>query len=252
MSPVITCRWIATVVLFAAISIFVTGCGVTLSPVKRAPLQISSFNTSVAPDSRKVLVRFQNTLPGGPLAETVWDNGAGAFIDAKESQQIGFTQNYSEMIPTATLGGAAAGAAVATRPSYTRIVIPFGRIFEGVFQGGLQKAFPNSSVCLDDSCEQKALQPAPDPVVKLRITDFKVWEEPLNHINLTTTVECRVYRVNSGKPENIFEIKKEVTKQSIGSVMSTSSGFIHSMNKISNDFAATVSEEILEKLKAQE
>jgi hypothetical protein len=181
------------------------------------------------------------------LAETVWDNGSsGPFIDTKESQQIGFTQNYKEMIPAAALGGAAAGGAVASRPEYTRIVIPFGRLFEGVFQSGLQKAFPNASVCLDDSCEPKTSDTS-TPVIRLMVKEFRVWEKPLNHINLAATVECRVYRGNAGVPQ-FFLVQHEINAQSMGSVMSTSSGFIHSMNKISNDFAATLSEQILEKV----
>jgi hypothetical protein len=245
MKNIIHRRSVVFLALTVTTSILMTGCGVTLSPVKRAPLEISSFNTSVSPRPEKILVRFENTLPNGPLAETVWDNGSsGPFIDAAESRQIGFTQNYKEMIPAATLGGPAAGSAVATRPEYTRIVIPFGRLFEGVFQSGLQKAFPNASVCLDDSCEPKTSD-ASMPVIRLRVTEFRVWEHPLNHINLAATVECKVYR---GNPQ-MFQVQHEIHEQSIGSIMSTSSGFIHTMNKISNDFAATLSEQILEKVK---
>jgi hypothetical protein len=246
MPPIIHCRTAALLSFAIAISILTSGCGVTLSPVKRAPLEISSVNTPVAPQPDKVLVRFENTLPNGPLAETVWDNGsAGPFIDPKESQQIGFTQNYKEMLPAAVAGGAAAGAAVATRPEYTRIVIPFGRLFEGVFQSGIQKAFPNASICPDETC---ATTGTPTPVIKLKVKEFRVWESPLNHINLAATVELRVYRGNMGSPQT-YIMQHEVDRQSLGSVMSTSSGFIRAMNKISNDFAATLSEQILEKLK---
>jgi hypothetical protein len=61
-------------------------------------------------------------------------------------------------------------------------------------------------------------------------------------------VECRVYRSNAGSPQ-LFVVQHEIDGQSIGSVMTTSSGFIRAMTKISNDFAATLSEQILEKLK---
>jgi hypothetical protein len=244
MPAIFHLRSAAWLTLAIAISIFVSGCGVTLSPVKRAPLEISPLNTSVVPRPEKLLIRFENTLPNGSLAETVWDNGsAGPFIDATESQQIGFTQNYKEMLPAATLGGAAGGVAVATRSEYTRIVIPFGRLFEGVFQSGLQRAFPNSSVCPDETCASTGA-----PVVKLTVKEFRVWERPLNHINLAATVECRVYSGNAGSPQ-LFVVQHEIDGQSLGSVMTTSSGFIRAINKISNDFAATLSEQILEKLK---
>ncbi len=182
------------------------------------------------------------------MAETVWDNGSsGPFINAVESQQIGFTQNYKEMIPAAAVGGAALGAAVATRPKYTRIVIPFGRLFEGVFQSGLQKAFPNASVCLDDSCEPKTSDTSM-PLVRLRVKEFRVWEKPLNHINLAGTVECRFYQPSTKQLVSSV-VHVQLTRQSLGSVMTTSSGFIRAMNKISNDFAAKLSEQVLEKMK---
>jgi len=136
-----TQRSITTFSLIVAISILVSGCGVTLSPVKRAPLQISAFNTPLASNPQTILVRFEGTSTNGPMAETVWDNVSGAFVDAKESEQIGFTQDYSKLIPATALGGVPAGVAVGTQPDYTRIVIPFGRIFEGVFQSGLPKPF---------------------------------------------------------------------------------------------------------------
>ena len=248
MITIIHCRSAGLLSLGAAISILMPGCGVTLSPVKRAPLEISALNTSLSPRPEKVLVRFENTLPNGPLAETVWDNGtSGPFIDAAESQRIGFTQNYKEMIPAAAVGGPAMGAAVAARPEYTRIVIPFGRLFEGVFQSGLQKAFPNAEVCTDESCEAK-ISGTSMPVIRLSVREFRVWEAPLNHINLTATVEGRVYRGNTGSPK-IFQVQHELDGQSLGSIMTTSSGTIRAMNKISNDFAATLSEQILEKVK---
>ena len=147
-------RIITRFLLAAAISVFVLGCGTTLSPVKRKPLDISPLATSLAPNHQVILVRFESTLPGKPLCETVWDNASGAFADIEESKQIGFTQDYSKLYPVVAggvvggaVGGVIGGLVVVpseTQPDYTRIVIPFGRIFQGVFQSGLQKAFPNS------------------------------------------------------------------------------------------------------------
>ena len=137
-----------------------------------------------------------------------------------------------------------------THPSYTRIVIPFGRIFQGVFESGLQKAFPNSLACSDDSCElEKLKSAAPARVVRLRVAEFQVWEEPLNHINLRAMVECKVHRAGiTNKLDYTYEARDEATKQSIGSVMTTSAGFIKEMNKISNRFAGALSEGILKNL----
>jgi hypothetical protein len=236
--------------LLIAVSVCSSGCGVTLSPVKRAPVQISPFETSLLPNAHRVLIRFESTLPGRPLAETVWDNVSGAFADAKESKQIGFTQDYSKLIPAAAAGGGVGGAVVGTQQDYTRIVIPFGRILQGVFQFGLQKAFPNSSACFDDSCELEKLQStAPRYVVRLKVAEFQVREKPLNHINMEAVVECKVYRAGStNRPEYVYEVRQQATNQSIGSIMTTSSNFIREMNKVSNRFAGVLAEEILENL----
>lgn len=255
------CRALVKFGLVALVSILISGCGVTMSPVKRQRLEVFPLETALVPNSQKIFVRFESTLPGKPLSETVWDNVSGAFADIEESQQIGFTQDYTKLAPI-VLGGAAGGAIGAiggavitvsseTKPDYTRIVIPFGRIFQGVLQPGLQKVFPNSFVCFDDSCEQEKMLPsAPKYVVRLKAAEFQVWEKPLNHLNMKAVIECKVYRADRlDQPEYIYEARREATNQSIGSVMTTSSGFIRAMDKISNEFAAGLSEDILEKLR---
>lgn len=245
--PSISYQTLAKSLLSIVVSVVLSGCGVTLSPVKRAPVQISPLETSLVPNIQTVLVRFESTLPGKPLAETVWDNVSGAFADAEESEQIGFTQDYSMLIPAVAAGGAVGGAVAGTQSNYTRIVIPFGRIFEGVFQSGLQKVFPNSSACFDNSGElEKLKSAAPKYVVRLKVAEFQVWENPLNHLNLKATVECKVCRAGKiNRPEYVYEARNQATNQSIGSIMTTSSGFINEMNKISNEFAAALSENIL-------
>ena len=86
-------------------------------------------------------------------------------------------------------------------------------------------------------------------VVRLKVTEFQVWEKPLNHLNLKATIECKLYQAgNPNQPRYVYEARHEITNQSLGSVMTTSSGFIREMNKISNAFAATLSEDILENM----
>lgn len=232
--------------LIAAIGVF-SGCGITLHPVKRAPVHISDFEASLPHSTEKVLVRFESTLPGIPLAETVWDNVTGAFADLEESKQIGFTQNYSMLVPATAMGGAIGGAVVGTQPEYTRIVIPFGRIFETMFLSGLQKVFPNSSACLDELCEQRELRSAAyGYVVRLKVSEFQVWESPLNHLNLKGVVEYTVRRANMpNQPSHDRNIRHQVANQPLGSMLTTSSGFITEMNKISNRFAGELSEQLL-------
>lgn len=225
-----TPKTIARLLLIAAF--FSSGCGITLSPVKRAPLQISGFETSLPLNPERVLIRFESTLPGTPLAETVWDNVTGAFADLEESEQIGFTQNYYMLVPAAAVGGTIGGAVVGTHPGYTRIVIPFGRIFEGMLLSGLQKVFPNSSTCFDDLCESEKLRSlAPRYIVRLKVSEFQVWEAPLNHLNLKGVVECKVYRASmTNQPHHSYDASHQVTNQPLGSIMSTSSDFIKEIN----------------------
>lgn len=245
----------AKLALIAAICVLSSGCGVTLSPVKRKPLSVSPVETSLSSSSQKILVRFDSPLPERPLAETVWDNAVGAFWDVKESRQIGFTQDYSKMIVAEAVGGALGGAVVGAVAGpqlvKTRMVIPFGRIFEGVFEPGLQKVFPHSAMCYDDATEQsELLASGAKYVVKVRVKGFQVWENPLNHINLRAGVEAGVYRAeNLTQPEFTLQANHLVTNQSIGSVMSTSSGFIKEMNRISNQFTGELSNDLLEQLR---
>src|SRR5215469_5725764 len=87
------------VVLSLAIAacIFLSGCGVTLSPVKRAPVQISPVRLSQEPNSQAITVEFESTLPNEPLVDTLWDNVAGPFADPHGSKYIGYIQDYSKM-----------------------------------------------------------------------------------------------------------------------------------------------------------
>jgi hypothetical protein len=214
--------------------------------------------TSVTPNPQKISVQFESVVPGKPLDETVWDNVSGPFWDVSESEQIGFTQNYSKFVPVAiasgVVGGAIAGAVVGASggPELmdTRIVIPFGRIFGGVFQSGFKQAFPNSTIFIENEGElNNALPEAAGPIVKLKVTEFYVWENPLNHLNLKATVQARVYRPGqSTDPIFSYEAHDLIAGQSIGSVMTTSSGFIENMNKISNEFAASLADDLLKNL----
>lgn len=243
----------AKFILILTVPIFLSGCGVTLSPVKRAQLKISPLETTLVPNTQTAIIRFDNTLPGIPLAETVWDNASGAFWNIEESNQIGFTQDYSKTLPAAAVGGMVGAVVVGTQSDYTRIVIPFGRIFEGVFQSGLQRVFPYSVTCFDEKCELVNLETtSPKYLVRLKVSEFQVWESPLNHINLKAKVECKVFRISKlDKPEFVYEARKQTTNQSLGSIMTTSSGFISEMNRVSNKFSAELSQDILENLQAK-
>lgn len=88
--------------------------------------------------------------------------------------------------------------------------------------------------------------------MKVKVTEFQIWEKPLNHLNLKATVVTKVYRLgDTDEPEYVLETQHLAARKSIGSVMSTSSGFLKEMNKISNEFAGTLVEKTLADLQAK-
>lgn len=151
------------------------------------------------------------------------------------------------------IGGAVVDLAAGPKLVDTRIVIPFGRIFSEVMQSSLKSAFPNAAVCRDESCESSVLKTGqPKYVFRINVTTFQVWEEPLNHIDLNASITTRAFRPDQmNDPEFAFETQKKLSHQSIGTVMTTSSGFIAEMNRISNNFAESLSNEILEKIQTR-
>jgi hypothetical protein len=196
-------------------------------------------------------VTFEAVIPGKPLNETVWDNAKGPFWDIKESQQIGFTQDYSKFIPVAAtagvfgggIGGAAAGAAAGPELVKTRIVIPFGNIFSRTFESALENNIGEYSICYQPNCNSKSVS---QNVLKIKINEFYVWEGPLNHLNL-------ILKGNTISSKNGTVIKKHTFEKSmlskkLGTVMSTHATFMKEMNRLSNLLAQEASTDILKNM----
>ena len=224
--------------------ICVIGCGVTLNPVKRKPLDISPLRTALVPSPQVVRVVFASTLPGTPLAETVWDNHVGAFADAKESARIGFTQDYTEPLLH--------GEAAMFKPSYTHLFVPFGRIFEGVFTSGLKEVFPQAPAAIEATNEM-ANPSAPEKgiMVRLKVVDFQVWEQPLNHINMKASVECRWSPADAtNQTDSVYVAQHELMNQTLGT-LPTSGSAMRKLEAFANSMAATLSEDILNQLQQQ-
>jgi hypothetical protein len=228
------------------------GCGVTLSPNKRKPLEVTPVTVELPRHSQTILVRFRETLPGKPLNETVWDNVSGPIWDVRESKQIGFTQNYANLVALGVVSGVAggavgAGAAGAMAPQVvdTRILIPFGRLFGGVFQSALSKSFSRATICFEPSCT--SIPDKTDYVMAVKVTEMKVWEGPMNHINLTASVTSEISMPGHDDTAPItYVTKKDLLGQSLGSVFTTSSGFIRAMNRIANAFSADIAVDLIE------
>lgn len=229
------------------VAITLSGCGgVTMSPIKRAPVQIDGYQSHLQPVQRNLLIKFDEVIPGHQVSETVWDNVSGPFVDIAESNQIGFTQDYGKLLIGTAVAGIPGGLVAVGHPDYTRIVIPFGRIFEEEFKSGLAKAFPNASACTTGECEAASLNH--QYTVDIKISEFRIWEKPLNHLNLKATIECKVRSVIENTPEYVFQIKKQLDGYSLASGLATSQSVIREMNKASNQFSAELAEDILKKL----
>jgi hypothetical protein len=224
--------------------IFVNGCEVTLNPVKRKPLEISPLQTALVPSSQLLHVAFASTLPGIPLAVTVWDNHVGAFADAKESARIGFTQDYTEPLLH--------GESAMFKPSYTHLFVPFGRIFEGVFDSGMQKVFPQAPAAIEATNETvNTAPPEKATMVRLKVVDFQVWEQPLNHINMKASVECRWSLADAtNQTDSAYVAQYALMNQSLGT-LPTSGSMVKKLEAFANSMAATLSENILNHLQQQ-
>jgi hypothetical protein len=227
------------------VAITLSGCGgVTMSPIKRAPVQIDGYQSHLQPVQRNLLIKFEEVIPGHQVSETVWDNVSGPFFDIAESNQIGFTQDYGKLMAGTAVGGIPGGMVAGMRPDYTRIVIPFGRIFEEEFKSGLAKAFPNAYACTTKECETASH--SPQYVVEIKISQFKIWEKPMNHLNLKATIDCKIRSVTT--PEYVFQINKQLDGYPLASGLATSQSVIREMNKASNQFSAELAEDILKEL----
>jgi len=229
--------------LVLAVVMSASGCKVA----NRRPVKIASLKTALVPGQQRLAVRIEETLPGKDLNVTVWDNVAGPFADAKEAKQIGYTQNYNQVVLASLAGDPALAMAAAPALIESRIVIPYGPIFEQTFQSGLQQAFPNAVMLTNSQADAVASASSPAKyLVQVRIAEFRVWEGPLNHINLTSQVVCHVQLTSdTSGAGSTFEVDRRITAQKIGSTLSTSGGFIRKMNDIANTFAGDVTTEIL-------
>jgi hypothetical protein len=208
---------------------------------RRKNLEIASFSQPLTLKiPSQIVVQFEQTIQGKPLTETVWDNVKGPFWDVKESNQIGFTQNYQPQffaVPPPLLPAVAQSG---VHLIDTRIVVPFGNIFSGVFVSAIEKNGKEMTACFDQLC--LAASPVPD-VLKVKIERFLVWEDPLNHLNFYAKGFSSYSRNHIAVKEYAFE--RSLLTQKLGSVLSTHNTFIIKMNSLSNQFAEEITTDVL-------
>lgn len=146
-----------------------SGC-MLINPVKRMDLQEVTFKRPLPHVEKRVVVLFDEVVPGKPFNETVWDSVTGPFWDLDEAGQIGLTVSYKIdpiMMP--------AGASAITTATGARWVVPFGPLMSAMMKSALEQHFSGGIVCYTDSCAKIALASGQgDSLLRVKPT-FKVW-----------------------------------------------------------------------------
>jgi hypothetical protein len=206
---------------------------------RRKPLIIQDISRPLPVYHDSVVVYFEEFIPGKPLPETVWDNAVGPLWDVGASNQIGFTQNYSGTILPLPPG------VVSIMIIRTRIVMPFGRNFTGVFESALKKSFARYSVCYDDSCLQRSiLQGNATKVLIIKVSSFHTWEGPMNHLNFYAKGSCKVLN-KDGTPIKEYSFQRTMPGNKLGGVFNTHSSMIDAMNRFLNQFSEDLAADII-------
>jgi hypothetical protein len=225
----------AAQVIFIALTVFIVGCSSALTPVNHAPLATFPFTTTNAPDPRVLLIVFSDTTPGIPMAETVWDNEHGPFASTQESQRIGYT--WKQVKPVA-------GAPVVTSDlRHARFSIPFGRVFENVFQSGLKQEFPNSAPNVEQFDRMDVVS-GKENYLFLQITEFQVWEYPANQFHMTVTLDSRLVMHREDKAIQFTRHPQCFVSLSLDP-LSGNANLCKALNQMANDIAACQTRSIL-------
>lgn len=226
--------------LLVCVAILTNGCAEMnslTSPIHRQPVTISPLTNSLSKNYQPIQVFIQGPLPGKPVCETVWNSGSGPYIDLVESKQIGWNQEPNEWVGVASWDSI--------------LYVPFGRIFEGVFESGLTNAFPNADISIDCLTSAGGLKSASEVrhLVKITVKEFSVSEKPVQHINMQATVDCAIFDLsNTNVPVFVYQAHAEMLKQPVGYIHWTASPILEKMSEISNDLAAALSEDILKQM----
>lgn len=208
---------------------------------RRKPLVVQDVTQQLPVYSDIVAVYFEESVPNRPLVETVWDNVSGPLWNVEESNRIGFTQTYSgpaPLLPPGFLG------VIVIR---TRIVMPFGRTFTGVFESALRRSFSKYSVCFDNACFNRSMtQGGPSKLLQIKISSFYTWEGPTNHLNLYAKGSCKIFN-KEGTLLNEYPFEKSVLSHKLGNIFNTHSNFIDAMNTLLNQFCEGLTTELITK-----
>jgi hypothetical protein len=241
---------LATVIAFFSLAL--TGCG----SLPRYQEVLPKYSLSLPDRSDLATVIFlEPVFPGKPFDEVVVDNSIGAIWSPEESRKIGFTQNYSDTTAKhapqlALLAALPANLAVGLAASgqgggfniSSRIMIPYGRLITSNLTELLSVASPDAVVCLDEKCVQsKILSKEKVRVIAVHFTKLRVAEDKAN--TMTLVVEGGASITINGQASRI-PIAQSIVDRSITSEGLFHSDFLRAMNKMANEIASSVAQQI--------
>jgi len=232
-----------TVLLCAVVLVALVGTGCSWE--RRLPLTAGSLVGPLPARPGRSLVRFDPTIPGARLDETVWDNAVGLFWDVAESHQIGFDQHYHPQFYAIPVRALPAVAQTAVLLVDSRIVVPFGRIFAHVFESAARQSWSTHASCFADGCTPTTTtDDGPTTRLAVKLQSFVVWEAPLNHVNLYARVTVSSLAAD-GTVVKETSFKRWILEQRLGSIFDTHASMIRKMNDIANRLAEDLVLDIL-------
>ena len=202
--------------------LFLTSCVSILD--RRSPIEILSVSQDIPVYDGDVLVHYNEIIPQKPLFEIVWDNISGAYWDPEKSKEIQMNK----------IGPAIEKNGLVITDQY---IVPFGRILIGVSESILAQSFDGYYTCFKDACVERILnEKAPKYIVKIKIEEFRIWENPLNHINFSAKFQCYLFN-EENKKVNEYNFDNKMIGVRIGNIWNTRSSFLTAINETANKFA---------------
>jgi hypothetical protein len=124
----------------------------------------------------------------------------------------------------------------------SRIMVPFGRFITANLIDLLAEASPDSTVCLDQQCVLSKMQSQGNSrLIKVQFSKLRVAEGKTN--TLTLVVEGTASIEIGGQPMRV-SIAHSIVDRSITSEGYFHSDFLRAMNKMANEIASTVAQQI--------
>ena len=250
---------------FILIVFLISGC--TTLPRYKAAEPHYAIPGALGSANLSVVIHLESVFVGKRFDEVVCDNVFGAIWNPEEATKIGFTQDYAEILPKILplmafeaslpynigIGRVASGEsslAFDRMKINSRIMVPFGtyisRNLEQLAFAGTRK----SVVCFDKKCVQENKRAvSADRIVTVQFTKFKVAEDKPNR--LTLVAQATVTVEDSSGNRRISEVQHEIVERSITSEGYFHGDFLRVMDKMANELASAIADQILARTLAE-